>query len=541
MQRVASVSVPFKGPASGRLFGFTGLGLMATGAGILSLVLSTGTSLATVVDDRLPLAPLSSVAAPAPSGGTIANQAAAVQLGKALFWDVQVGGDGKQACASCHFVAGEDTRLTNTVNPGNDGIFNSEGITGPGQTILAVRNITNDDRLGSAGEVAANFISVDPDSSHAADICNVTGDPVFGQNRQVTGRKAPEVINAVFNRDNFWDGRANHNFNGFNPFGNTGNNGDGNLVNMTNSSLASQADGPPNNPVEMSCAHRAFNGANSLGAKMLARQPLQFQQVSSKDGVLGPLASAGGNGLNTSYGDLTRAAFGTSDSDSALENSFSSYWGQAVQAYESTLISDKTPMDKYLSGNQSALTQNQANGLNIFQGKGQCAVCHAGAEMTDASVNFYALNGPLNRDGGDQGFHNDGVRPTREDGGRANTGPNGVAWSVSGSSFDRGAFKTPSLRNVGLRRSFFHNGGKATLTDVVNFYNRGGDFANAEKSKDMKQLSLSSSDISALVDFMKNGLTDCRVAKEQAPFDHPALPLNGGADRPATGGNSLCS
>src|SRR5438132_1074127 len=441
MQRVASVSVPFRGPASGRLFGFTGLGLMATGAGILSLVLSTGTSMATgVVDDRLPLAPLSSVAVPAPSGGTIANQAAAVQLGKALFWDVQVGGDGKQACASCHFYAGEDTRLTNTVNPGPDGIFNSEGITGPGQTILA-----------------------------------------------------------------------------------------------------SQADGPPNNPVERSCAHRAFNGANSLGAKMLARQPLQHQQVSSNDGVLGSLANAGGNGLNTSYGDLTRAAFGTADSDSALENSFSSYWGQAVQAYESTLISDQTPMDKYLSGNQSALTQNQANGLNIFQGKGQCAVCHAGAEMTDASVNFYALTGPLNRDGGDQGFHNDGVRPTREDGGRANTGPNGVAWSVSGSSFDRGAFKTPSLRNVGLRRSFFHNGGKATLTDVVNFYNRGGDFANPEKSKDMKQLSLASSDISSLVDFMKSGLTDCRVAKEQAPFDHPALPLNGGADRPATGGNSLCS
>ena len=142
-----------------------------------------------------------------------------------------------------------------------------KGITGPGQTILAVRNITNDDRLGSAGEVAANFISVDPDSSHAADICNVTGDPVFGQNRQVTGRKAPEVINAVYNRDNFWDGRANHNFNGFNPFGNTGNNGDGNLVNMTNSSLASQADGPPNNPVEMSCAHTAAQVRRQIAVK----------------------------------------------------------------------------------------------------------------------------------------------------------------------------------------------------------------------------------------------------------------------------------
>ena len=79
------------------------------------------------------------------------------------------------------------------------------------------------------------------------------------------------------------------------------------------------------------------------------------------------------------------------------------------------------------------------------------------------------------------------------------------------------------------------------MTDVVNFYNRGGDFANPEKSHDMKPLSLDSSDVSALVDFMQNGLTDCRAAKEQAPFDHPSLPLNGGADRPATGGNTRCS
>jgi len=536
MQRVASLSVPFLGPSPGRLLGFAGLGLMGVGAGIVSVMLTTGTSLA----GGTGLAPLSSVAPPVPTGGTIVSQTAAVQLGKALFWDVQVGGDGRQACASCHFVAGEDTRLIDTVNPGPDGVFASEGITGPGQAISQVTNITNDDRLGSAGEEAATFVKVDPNPANAADICTVTGDPVFGTNRQVTGRKAPAVINAVYNRDNFWDGRANHNFNGFNPFGSTGNNADGNLVSMTNSSLASQADGPPNNPVEMSCAHRNFNGANSLGAKLLARPPLQFQQVSAKDSVLGSLANTTGSGLNATYGGMIQAAFGVSD-PTVQVNQFSSFWGQAVQAYESTLISDQTPMDRYLAGNRSALTQNQANGLNIFQGKGQCTVCHAGAEMTDASVSFYTSNGPLNRDNGDQGFHNDGVRPTNEDLGRANSGPNGVPWSVSGSSSDRGAFKTPGLRNVGLKRSYFHNGGKATLTDVVNFYNRGGDFANPEKSNDMKQLSLSSSDISALVDFMQNGLTDCRVAKEQAPFDHPALPLNGGANRPATGGNTLCS
>jgi cytochrome c peroxidase len=485
------------------------------------------------------LAPLTSVLAPTPAGGTIINQAAAVQLGKALFWDVQVGGDGKQACASCHFHAGEDSRTYNTLNPGVDGVINSDGATGPGQTEIRA-NIFNDDRWGSDGVVAATFVSIDPNPANAADICTITnngsGDPYFGLNRQVTGRNAPSVVNAIFNRDNFWDGRANHNFNGFNPFGFTGNSSDGSLVSMTNSSLASQAEGPANSNVEMSCAHRAFNGDNSLAVKMLARQPLQFQQVSTQDSVLGSLANAGGNGLNTTYAAMIQAAFGSVDA----KNTFSSIWGQAVQAYESTLVSNKTRMDLYLSGNQSALTQNQANGLNIFQGKGGCTTCHAGAEMTDASVNFYMRNGPINRDGGDQGFHNIGVRPTAEDLGRAGLGPNGVAWSVSGSSRDRGAFKTPSLRNIGLRAPYFHNGGKATLTDVVNFYNNGGDFANSEKSNDIKPLSFSSSDINALVDFLQMGLIDCRVANDQAPFDHPSLPVNGGTSLAATGGNVLC-
>jgi cytochrome c peroxidase len=537
MQHVASISAPIRGPSPGRLFSFMGLGLTAVGAAVVSLVLSTGTSLA----GGNGLGALDSGTIPQPIGGTITNQAAAIQLGKALFWDVQTGGDGRQACASCHFFAGEDTRLVDTVNPGNDGIFHSEGITGPGQTILRVINITNDDRLGSSGEASADFVGIDPNPADAADICNATPkSTVFGSFRQVTGRKAPAVNNAVFNRDNFWDGRANHDFNGNNPFGNTGNNSDGNLVNVTNSSLASQADGPPNNPVEMSCAGRHFNGDSSLGAKLLARPPLQFQQVSPNDSVLGSLANTTGKGLNTSYGAMIQAAFGVADPVVQV-NQFSSFWGQAVQAYESTLISDQTPMDKYLSGTDSALTNNQVNGMNIFQGKGQCTVCHAGAEMTDASVSFYETNGPLNRDGGDQGFHNNGVRPTGEDLGRAGLGPNGVPWSVSGSAFDRGAFKTPGLRNVGLKRSFFHNGGKATLLDVVNFYNKGGDFANPEKSKDMKPLSLGPTQILALVDFLQNGLTDCRVKNDQAPFDHPALPLNNGTDRPATGGNTLCS
>ena len=67
-------------------------------------------------DQRAALAP--DGAGPQPTGGDIIDQAAAVRLGKALFWDMQTGGDGMIACATCHFHAGADNRLKNPLNPG---------------------------------------------------------------------------------------------------------------------------------------------------------------------------------------------------------------------------------------------------------------------------------------------------------------------------------------------------------------------------------------------------------------------------------------
>jgi hypothetical protein len=86
-----------------------------------------------------------------------------------------------------------------------------------------------------------------------------------------------------------------------------------------------------------------------------------------------------------------------------------------------------------------------------------------------------------------------------------------------------------------LTAPYFHNGGKATLADVVDFYSRGGDFNNAEKATRVRQLNLSASDKAALVDFMQNALTDCRVANQQGPFDHPSIVLPNGASLSATG------
>jgi cytochrome c peroxidase len=489
------------------------------------------------------LAPLSRVPVPQPVGGDIVNQAAAIRLGKAFFWDVQLGSDGQVACATCHFRAGADNRRQNTLNPGPDLIFASGGVTAAGQLFNGA-SIVNDDRVGSQGVARSTFVSIASDPATAADVCTPVVDPQFASQRRVTGRNTPSPIGAVFFRDNFWDGRANHVFNGVDPFGTTGN-ASGSLVTVQNASLASQADGPPTNDVEMSCTNRAFNGPNSLGAKLLVRTPLQFQLVSTTDSVLGTLSNAPGNGLRCgsapcTYGQMITDAYGATLGGNALQQ-FSRIWGQAVQAYEATLIPDQTPYDRFLAGNSNALTTQQQRGLDRFKGKGNCTKCHAGAELSDATVSFVASQGLINEDGGDQGFHNIGVRPTNEDLGRAATGPNLVSFSVSGSTSDRGAFKTAGLRNVKLTAPYFHNGGKAALADVVAFYNRGGDFANPELADRIQPLSLDSVDQAALVEFLTNGLTDCRVEKERAPFDHPALVVPNGASLPAVGASGTGS
>lgn len=86
-------------------------------------------------------------------------------------------------------------------------------------------------------------------------------------------------------------------------------------------------------------------------------------------------------------------------------------------------------------------------------------------------------------------------------------------------------FKTPGLRNVELTAPYFQNGGQLTLKQVVEFYNRGGDFHEqniANLDADIQNLNLSDQNKEDLVTFLK-ALTDERVRYEKAPFDHPQL------------------
>jgi hypothetical protein len=104
-----------------------------------------------------------------------------------------------------------------------------------------------------------------------------------------------------------------------------------------------------------------------------------------------------------------------------------------------------------------------------------------------------------------------------------------------------GAFKVPTLRNVALTGPYFHNGSRATLEQVVEFYNRGGDRRGSDArntsgfgvnpsnlASDIRPLGLPPQEQADLVAFLRNGLTDPRVAWEQAPFDHPSIDINDG-------------
>jgi cytochrome c peroxidase len=477
-----------------------------------------------------------------PVVGAIINQAAAVRLGKAFFWDIQAGSDGQVACAVCHASFGSDARVFNTLNPGLDGIFDSGGVTGPGQTFTPTL-ITNDDIVGVQGVARGQFVSFNPDPHIAAEDCTPITNTVFGTERQVEFRQAPMIYGAVFLRQLFWAGEASDEFNGATIWGFRGNNLAPTFAHMGNSGLASQAVGPVSNNTEMRCVGRPITSARGLAGKLLARQPLQFQRVSPTDSVLGALANPNGpglvcNGAPCSYGAMVAEAFDQNTVDNMLSR-WTVIWGQAIQAYEMTLIPDQTPFDQFLSGRLTALTPKQILGFATFVGRGNCAVCHSGAMLSDATVSHFQNHGALNRDGGDQGFHNIGMANSENDFGRGDFGPGGVSFTVSGSPFDDFAFKTPTLRNVKHTAPYFHTGSKPTLEDVVEFYNNGGDFANEQRSADIRPLHLTSIEKSALVDFLANGLNDCRVEKQRAPFDHPELPVPNGTNLAAVGAEGI--
>lgn len=573
----------------------------------------------------------------------IQDKQRAIELGKALFWDMQVGSDRVQACASCHFAAGADNRIKNQLSPGlkrahQDASPNPDTIFDPSKGVNYTLKAT-DFPLHQKQDPLFFFSPVTRDTNdvvssqgvhHAeqdttAHVPDPDGFQVNGINtRRVEPRHTPTVINAIFNHRNLWDGAASNTFNGANPFGandpfafvykRTAQSVlESTRVSIDNASMASQALGPPVSSFEMSADGRTWTiigdqfitNASELprrkARRILRQRPLRRQRVHPEDSVLGYLARRRLPGLTVAnYDSMIRAAFrpewwdsldysvrintdGSRDivnappdenTYSQMEMNFSLFFGLAIQLYEATLISDQSRVDQFLEGDKTALTDSELVGFHIADDEGRCFNCHDQREFTRAATSRIEKQGLTRIRGGDlidEGFNNIGVRPTLEDLGVGGIDPTGSPLSFArrlqldpnaGTAEENnanlaadGAFKIPTLRNVELTAPYFHNGGVATLEDVVDFYFRGGDFRRFEDNPDPSDhphpiigydaQRVNESEISGLgilrgegfvnsgpgldeadkaniVAFLK-ALTDERVRFRRAPFDHPQL------------------
>ena len=273
-----------------------------------------------------------------------------VALGKLLYFDPRLSKDNTIACASCH-------------NP-------FHGFTDPAPTSKGVGG-----KLG--------------------------------------GRNSPTVINRLFSKEQFWDGRA--------------------------ADLEDQAHGPLINPVEMA-------------------MPKHDEVVKRVKAVMG-------------YAPLFEKAFGSKEITMPRI-------AQAIASYERTVVSGNSPYDRYVAGDKDALSPSAVRGMEIFNGKGNCKVCHTGFNFSDES------------------YHNLGV-------GMDKPKPDLGRFEISKAESEKGAFKTPGLRNIAEGAPYMHDGSDATLKQVVEFYNRGG-VKNAWLSKEIKPLNLTSSEVDDVVAFLES-------------------------------------
>ncbi len=359
----------------------------------------------------------------------------------------------------------EQLSSNQTVACGTCHVFGAGG-SDPRSGLLGAQsaNPGADDLFGTADDVLG---SLGVTRARADGSLELAG--LFRLQRQVTPRRSMSAINSGYLQRQFWNGRAEGAFK--DPI-------TGAIVLAQGASLEIQSLEPPTSVAEMAHIGRDWN---DVAERIASATPLRLASDI-------PVALA--NWINgRTYRALFQEAFGTSDVTPLRI-------AMAIASYERTLVSNQSPFDAFMGGNSNALTPLEQQGLQVFNGAGRCNVCHSGPLQTDGV------------------FHYTGVRPQAEDLGRG---------QVTGLVTDLGAMKTPSLRNVELRAPYFHNGQMATLSDVIDFYDRGGDFSAANKPPTIAPIGFTPQQKAALLALLTRPMTDPRVAAETAPFDRPVL------------------
>jgi len=163
--------------------------------------------------------------------------------------------------------------------------------------------------------------------------------------------------------------------------------------------------------------------------------------------------------------------------------------GKAIGIFERGLVSEKSPFDLWVSGDERAISEDAKKGFVLFNGKANCVACHSGWRFTDDS------------------FHDIGLSGT--DRGR------GRFLKLTSQQF---AFKTPGLRNVTLRSPFMHDGSKPNLEQVIEFYNEGGRVKRKSLSDSIKPLQLTETEKKQLLTFLET------LTSQDKSVEFPILP-----------------
>jgi len=164
---------------------------------------------------------------------------------------------------------------------------------------------------------------------------------------------------------------------------------------------------------------------------------------------------------------------------------------QAIAAYERTLETSNSPYDRYINGDDHALSPSAIRGRMLFIGKANCNTCHSGEDFTaDRFKSIGLFNGKELSDAG--------------------------RYEVTKNTEHIGEFKIPGLRNVGVTAPYMHNGMFKTLKEVINYYNAPDEVVKNGKNRDLalsKPLGLTKDEINDLEAFLLS-LTDDRFVKK---------------------------
>ena len=268
-----------------------------------------------------------------------------------------------------------------------------------------------------------------------------------GINGQMGGRNSPVSYNRILSSTQFWDGRA--------------------------ASLEAQAIGPIANPIEMGNTHAKC--VEKLQA--IEGYRLQFEKIFGSEGVT--IANVG-----KAIASFERAVVTGPSAYDYYEplRVFQAANAEDLKDLEALKKDDADLFAKYEALKKASdahpFSESAERGRALFfSEKANCTACHAGANFTDEK------------------YHNLGVGMDKEK-------PDIGRQEVTKDEKDRGAFKTPTVRNVALTAPYMHDGSQKTLAEVVEWYAKGG-HPNPQLSDKVKKLELSDQDKKDLVVFME--------------------------------------